>query len=68
VGFPTDEAAIRRNYLISLVLSLVIVLTGIIWTLQIGRQSNRLDHAVFHLQEERDSLVNALRRVEAHRP
>ena len=47
------DAQTRRRLTIALILSLLILLTGIVWTLRIGQQSRRIS---LQLAETRDGL------------
>ena len=46
-----DPQAVRRCT-VSLVVSLVIVLTGMLFTYRLGLQYNELDHKLYHLRED----------------
>lgn len=52
---PTERALYRRC-LLSLVFSLVVIITGIAWTWQVGRESNKIAHRLAHLTEGLEDL------------
>jgi hypothetical protein len=52
--------AVRRRFVVSLTLSLLIVLIGMGWTWQVGQQSNRLYHEGHHAHEALNELERSL--------
>lgn len=56
-----------RPFVISVVVSLVIMLISITWTLKVGEKSNHYAHILGHLQDGLDDLKKETAKTEARR-
>ncbi len=62
------DAAVRTRFTLALVLSLLIVVVGTVWTWRVGQESNRVAHQLFHTKEGLEGLRHILARQEARKP
>jgi hypothetical protein len=53
---PT-ESVVRRKFLMSLVVSLLLLAGGMVWTVHVWKQTNLYFHTLFHVRIAEDSLT-----------
>lgn len=51
-----------KPFILSLLLSFVIIMTGMVWTWRVGQVSNNLAHHESHLDEGLDSLKKMVKK------
>ena len=62
------DPRVKRRFLFSAFLALVIIVIGLRITWNIGKQANNYDHFLGHVEDAIDETKSELKRVEARKP
>jgi hypothetical protein len=55
--YSPTESVVRRKFLMSLVVSLLLLAGGMVWTVHVWKQTNLYFHTLFHVRIAEDSLT-----------
>lgn len=62
-GGAVEENRERRLFAVMMVLSLLILMIGMIWTWRLGQEANRVHHNLGHNQDDLQALQEAVRKM-----